>query len=94
MNCRLYFIILIVFLSFLFASCDKSSSSFDSSKSKEALCVAPNNPFNDGGGHDAGFNWAQENGGSCDGHSEPFNEGCAEYYKQLNEYNSCIAQKK
>jgi len=28
-------------------------------KAKED-CIAPHNPFNDGSGHDAGFNWAQD----------------------------------
>ncbi len=54
-------------------------------------CILPQNPYNDGGGHDAGFNWAMENGSICNGNSASFNEGCVEYYDQLNKYNNCIA---
>ena len=53
--------------------------------------MTPQNPYNDGGGHNAGFNWAMENGGDCDGNSESFNEGCEEYFRQLYDYNTCVA---
>lgn len=53
-------------------------------------CMPPANPYKDGGGHDAGFNWAMENGGDCDGNSDSFNNGCAEYYRQLNRYRECV----
>lgn len=84
-------------LAILFCGCEKGSSSSDSgtvtSKNIQA-CIQPHNPYNDGGGHDAGFNWAMENGGSCDGNSDSFNEGCEEYHRQLNQYNECIANKR
>jgi hypothetical protein len=54
-------------------------------------CNPPHNPYNNGGGHDAGFNWAIENSGGCNGNSNSFNEGCEDYYRQLNEYKECIA---
>lgn len=57
-------------------------------------CIAPSNPYNDGGGHDAGFKWAEENGGDCNGNSDAFNEGCQEYHRQLEEYNQCLAKAK
>ncbi len=60
-------------------------------KIKAEDCIPPHNPYNDGGGHDAGFNWASDNGGDCNGNSDSFNEGCEEHYRQLNEYNECIA---
>ena len=89
----------ILFLSLIlpifFSGCDNGSLS---SKSKTKLiktdCIEPNNPYNDGGGHDAGFNWARENGGDCNGQSDSFNEGCAEFSRQLNEYNECVANSK
>lgn len=52
-------------------------------------CEEPENPYDEGSGHYAGFNWAMETGGGCDGNSESFNEGCEEYYNQLNQYNGC-----
>lgn len=57
--------------------------------SSKAACVEPDNPYGDGGGHDAGFNWAEKTGGSCNGNSQSFNEGCAEYQRQLNAYQQC-----
>jgi hypothetical protein len=81
-------ILLITLLILFFCSCENSSTT---SPTKIEDCVPPNNPYSDGGGHDAGFNWAAENEGDCEGNSVSFNEGCAEYYRQLNEYNSCIA---
>jgi len=52
-------------------------------------CHAPSNPYGDDGGHDAGFNWAEDTGRSCDGNSQSFNEGCEEYHRQLHQYEKC-----
>jgi hypothetical protein len=62
------------FFVILFCGCNKNSS-----KNVEE-CIEPRNPYNDGGGHVAGFNWAMENGGACNGNSDSFNEGCEEYH--------------
>jgi hypothetical protein len=75
----------------LISACDNNSANPKIEKTRKENCVFPQNPYNDGGGHDAGFNWTAENGGSCDGNSDSFNEGCIEYYNQLNRYNNCIA---
>ncbi len=61
---------------------------------KKLDCIEPHNPYNDGGGHDAGFNWAAENGGACEGNSDSFNEGCEEFHRQLDEYNRCLEMQK
>lgn len=87
------------FLAFTFAvaaimlsfGCDNSTSSRDSS---EQTCVEPENPYEEGSGHYAGFNWAEENGGACSGNSDSFNEGCEEYYSQEDEYEACVAKNK
>ena len=82
-------------LTIIFCGCDNkgstSSNSGLTSKNSEE-CIEPNNPYNDGGGHDAGFNWAMENGGDCNGNSDSFNDGCEEYHRQMNQYNECIAK--
>jgi hypothetical protein len=87
------FLIAIISFSTIFIYCNqddgRSSKKQIFSKSK-TKCVEPQNPYNDESGHGAGFNWAAENGGECEGNSESFNEGCQEYYRQLNEYNDCI----
>lgn len=63
--------------------------------SAKAECVSPSNPFQDGGGHDAGFNWAQEKGEECpDSHGESFEEGCHEFQRQFQEYEKCEAEKR
>ena len=83
----LFFAVILI----LAAGCDNNSESSISKITKTKNCISPQNPYNDGGGHDAGFNWAEENGGNCGGNSDSFNEGCFEYYNQLNRYNECIA---
>jgi hypothetical protein len=63
--------------------------------SAKAECVSPSNPFGDGGGHDAGFNWAQAKGEECpDSHGESFEEGCLEFHRQFQEYEKCQSQKR
>lgn len=83
---------MLLVLIMFFSGCDKGETGYDSG-STTSECIQPNNPYNDGGGHDAGFNWAMENGGGCNGNSDSFNEGCEEYHRQLNQYNECINNK-
>ena len=52
-----------------------------------AECSEPENPYNDGGGHDSGFNWAQESGGACTGNGDSFDEGCDEFNRRRDEYD-------
>lgn len=47
----------------------------------------PENPYDEGSGHSAGYEWAEENGvDSCGGNSNSFIEGCEEYLAQQEEY--------
>ncbi len=39
------------------------------------------NPYSVGTGHYAGYEWAERTGGSCNGNSDSFNEGCEMYYE-------------
>lgn len=48
------------------------------------------NPYDEGSGHYAGYNWAQENGGDCSASSDSFNEGCEAYYNQLNRHSEWV----
>jgi hypothetical protein len=86
-------ILLSIICLFAISGCDSDKYGSTSKKKKTNIedCISPNNPYNDGGGNDAGFNWAVEKGGTCDGDSDSFNEGCTEYYRQLNEYKECVA---
>jgi hypothetical protein len=59
------------------------------------ICDEPENPYSEGTGHSAGYEWAEKNGsGSCDGSSQSFNEGCEEYENQDAEYEECEANEK
>lgn len=47
----------------------------------------PENPYDEGSGHSAGYEWAQENDvSSCGGNSSSFIEGCEEYLAEQEEY--------
>lgn len=47
----------------------------------------PENPYDEGSGHSAGYEWAEENDvDSCGGNSNSFIEGCEEYLSQQEEY--------
>jgi hypothetical protein len=68
-------------------------SSFPGSSFERQDCseLEPDNPYSDGSGHYAGFEWAENTGaGYCDGNSEAFNEGCEDYLEQESAYVLCI----
>ena len=73
------------------APSDSSDSSGQAASASE--CTEPENPYDDGTGHYAGFEWAQENNaGSCGGNSDSFIEGCEEYQTQEDKYEECEAK--
>lgn len=84
--------IVIFALSYFFIAliCISCSDPISSSTRETKTCIEPENSYDEDTGHYAGFNWAQENGETCDGNSESFNEGCNEYYTQLNSYEACL----
>ena len=68
-------------------------SSFGNGEASAAKCTEPENPFDEGSGHYAGYEWAQSNGsGDCDGRSQSFIEGCEEYENQQAAYDQCKAK--
>ena len=72
------------------------SSSLHLSSTADRNCTEPQNPYTEEKtGHYAGYKWAESKGSAaCDGSSESFNEGCAEYERQESEYQDCEAKKK
>ena len=55
-----------------------------------ASCTEPENPYTEGTGHYAGYEWAENKGsGTCAGSSQSFVEGCEEYEAQESEYQEC-----
>jgi hypothetical protein len=79
-----------------FIGCGSSQpSSNDEESAPDAGCTEPHNPYTEGTGHYAGFEWAENNSsGTCNTSSESFNEGCEEYDSQESEYQDCEARKK
>jgi hypothetical protein len=65
-----------------------------SSSEEEATCSEPQNPFDEGSGHYAGFEWAAEHNGTCETSSTSFNEGCDEYETQEDRYTRCEARRR
>jgi hypothetical protein len=82
--------ILIVLISVFLIGCSDSKPK----EAEEKACVEPDNPYDEGSGHYAGYKWAEENGGGCNGNSNSFNEGCEEYHSQEDEYEECQARNK
>jgi hypothetical protein len=66
----------------------------ESSEASLRECVEPENPYSEGTGHYAGYEWAERNGSSCSSSSQSFNEGCEEYATQESEYEECEAENK
>lgn len=85
-------LIVISILAVCLSGCSSGSSgSFNDDGNGDKKCEVPSNPYNDAGGHDAGFNWAEEKDvSSCGGNSDSFIEGCEEYLRQQEKYNNCI----
>jgi hypothetical protein len=67
----------------------------DEEGGSSASCTEPENPYSEGTGHYAGYEWAEKNGsGTCNSPSASFNEGCEEYESQESEFQDCEAHKK
>lgn len=64
-------------------ACGNGSGSYSEYDNKESGYTG--NPYSEGTGHYAGYEWAERTGGSCDGNSQSFNEGCEEYYRQIEQ---------
>jgi hypothetical protein len=86
-------ICVICFLLMFLSGCDNNSNDFQTVLPNARQCIEPQNPYDEDSGHYAGYEWAMENGGGCSGNSESFNEGCEEYYRQINQYDKCMSSR-
>lgn len=80
----------------LIAGCTSSSSKPSDNGSEDAApkCTEPENPYTEGTGHYAGYEWAeQKDPATCGGSSQSFIEGCEEYQSQESGYEECEAKK-
>jgi hypothetical protein len=95
-----YFILMTTLMGLLLIVGCTSSTSPESTRGSEEDssapdCTEPENPYSEGTGHYAGYEWAEEKGsGFCGGSSQSFIEGCEEYENQESEYQECEARKK
>jgi len=65
------------------------SSTYDDYDTESARVSEPENPYDEGSGHSAGYEWAEENDVSdCGGNSQSFIEGCEEYLSEQEDYDS------
>lgn len=72
------------------ASIMQESPNYEEYKeTKDCSTLASSNPYDEGSGHYAGFEWG-ENGNSCDGNSNSFIEGCEDYETQESAYQACL----
>ena len=103
---RKTFNILVVLLLLVGAGCNTSGEEKKSTlrpyksettgeKIVDCSILTPSNPYDENlnEGHYRGYEWAQENGSDCNGNSESFNEGCAEYERQQVDYENCVYHK-
>lgn len=93
---RCFILVSALIATLLIGGCTSSRSS-GSNKERDAgrHCNEPENPYAEGTGHYAGYEWAEDHcSGTCDGSSQSFNEGCEEYETQEAEYQECEAQNK
>jgi hypothetical protein len=82
----------------LIVGCRSTAPSNSSDSNGEAAsapnCTEPENPYEEGSGHYAGYEWAESSGsGTCGGNSQSFIEGCEEYESQEDAYQECEAMK-
>lgn len=70
-----------------FSSCSGSNGGGKYDEYQEEPDTAIESPYDDGSGHDAGFQWAEQKGitdsTDCGGDSDSFIEGCQEYVNSL-----------
>ena len=97
-NMRRFVVQLTVAALILTIGCRSSTPSDSSETNGQAVsasaCTEPENPYEEGSGHYAGYEWAQSTGaGSCGGNSQSFIEGCEEYQDQEAKYEDCEAKR-
>jgi hypothetical protein len=77
--------LLIIPLLLLTFGCQSKQHSEDYYYEEDGEEIEISNPYSEGSGHYAGYEWVERTGGSCDGNSQSFNEGCEEYYRQISQ---------
>ena len=82
-------------LLFFVGGCSTPKPDSEQTETSAVSCTEPENPYSEGTGHYAGYEWAESHdGAACNGNSQSFNEGCEEYGQQEEEYQNCERKKK
>jgi hypothetical protein len=82
-----------IWLALLIACSSSTNSSANNADNSDVHCAEPANPYTEGTGHYAGYEWAEKNGSpTCSGSSQSFVEGCEEYETQESEREECEAK--
>jgi len=74
------------------AACPERDDGAGNRVSTDCRRLEPDNPYADGSGHHAGFEWAERvEPSSCGGNSTSFIEGCREFQRQAQALAACQA---
>ena len=77
------------------SSGSSASDKDNDGKAGSVECHEPENPYDQGSGHYAGFEWADEHDpATCGGNSQSFIEGCEDYQEQQAAFEECESKKK
>lgn len=69
------------------SSCTSPSGDAET-RGADCSALEPSNPYEEGSGHFAGFEWGAS-GKGCGGNSESFIDGCVEYQQQEARHAKC-----
>lgn len=89
-----YILLLILLFTLFLTGCSEKEYSSDQYQDETAQkeCYEPENPYSSSEEwHYAWYEWAVENDpSSCWWNSDSFIEGCEEYLRQVEDYNTCM----
>lgn len=92
-HCAGYLLIVVALAFGIACTSSESSPAASDDSSADIHCTEPENPYTEGTGHYAGYEWAERNvSPTCSGSSQSFVEGCEEYETQESEYEECEAK--
>jgi len=93
MTMKMVYCSIFIWLAIFMACSSTASSPGNNVDNLDVHCTEPGNPYTEGTGHYAGYEWAEKNGSpTCSGSSESFVEGCQEYETQESEHEECEAK--
>jgi hypothetical protein len=93
MTIKIIYCFNVIWLALFIACSSTASSPANNVDNLDVHCTEPANPYTEGTGHYAGYEWAEKNGSpTCSGSSQSFIEGCEEFETQESEFADCEAR--